>query len=189
VPKRAILWQNGRAVLDLDITDSVALVEILKQFFEYLPPEYEDWQEAVEHFQDQVPQLGQTLKEIIEQEQKSHGPFPPAFDDFFLLCRQSINPNLSKDAVEAMLIQHLLTERIFRTVFNNPDFTRRNVIASEIENVIDALTSQAFSRDAFLQKLDRFYVAIEKAARSIEDFTQKQEFLNTVYESSSRVSP
>ena len=45
-----------------------------------------------------------------------------------------------------MLIQHLLTERIFRTVFNNPDFTRRNVIAAEIEKVIDALTSQAFSR-------------------------------------------
>src|SRR6266436_8164705 len=81
-----------------------------------------------------------------------------------------------------MLIQHLLTERIFRTVFNNPDFTRRNVIAAEIEKVIDALTSQAFSRDAFLQNLDRFYVAIEKASRTIEDFTQKQEFLNTVYE-------
>ena len=40
-----------------------------------------------------------------------------------------------------MLIQHLLTERLFRTVFNNPDFTHRNVIASEIESVIRALTS------------------------------------------------
>ena len=181
-PERAILWQNGRAVLDLDITEPVALVEILKQFFEYLPPEYEDWQEAVEHFQDQVPELGQTLRNIIEREQKSNTRFRAAFDDFFALCGQSINPNLSKEAVEEMLIQHLLTERIFRTVFNNPDFTRRNVIAAEIEKVIDALTSQAFSRDAFLQRLDRFYVAIEKAARTIEDFTQKQEFLNTVYE-------
>lgn len=181
-PERAILWQNGRAVLDLRITEPVALVEILKQFFEYLPPEFEDWQEAVQHFQDQVPELGQTLKDIIEREQKSNARFRAAFDDFFALCRQSINPNLSKEAVEEMLIQHLLTERIFRTVFNNPDFTRRNVIAAEIEKVIDALTSQVFSRDAFLQKLDRFYVAIEKAARTIEDFTQKQEFLNTVYE-------
>jgi predicted helicase len=181
-PERAILWQNGRAVLNLDITEPVALVEILKQFFEYLPPEYEDWQEAVEHFQDQVPELGQTLKDIIEREQKSNARFRAAFDDFFALCRQSINPNLSREAVEEMLIQHLLTERIFRTVFNNPDFTRRNVIAAEIEKVIDALTSHAFSRDAFLQKLDRFYGAIEKAARTIEDFTQKQEFLNTVYE-------
>ena len=81
-----------------------------------------------------------------------------------------------------MLIQHLLTVRIFRTVFNNPDFTRRNVIANEIETVIDALTSQSFSRLDFLQSLDHFYVAIERTAATISNFSQKQHFLNTVYE-------
>ena len=105
-----------------------------------------------------------------------------AFRGFHEKCRQSLNPNLSEAAVEEMLIQHLLTERIFRTVFDNPDFTRRNVIASEIENVIDALTSQSFSRDSFLQRLDRFYVAIERNAVTITDFSRKQAFLNTVYE-------
>ena len=32
-----------------------------------------------------------------------------------------------------MLVQHLLTERIFRRIFDNPEFTRRNIIAAEIE--------------------------------------------------------
>ena len=91
-------------------------------------------------------------------------------------CRQSINPNLSEAAVEEMLIQHLLTERIFRTVFDNQDFTRRNVIANEIEKVIDALTSQSFSRHDFLHQLDPFYAAIERTAATIEDFSQKQGF-------------
>ncbi|HEY0377768.1 MAG TPA: type ISP restriction/modification enzyme [Pyrinomonadaceae bacterium] len=81
-----------------------------------------------------------------------------------------------------MLIQHILTERIFRTVFKNPDFTRRNVIAVEIEKVVDALTAQAFSRAEFLRRFDHFYRAIETTAATIEDFTQKQEFLNAVYE-------
>jgi predicted helicase len=27
-----------------------------------------------------------------------------------------------------MLVQHLLTERLFRTVFNNPEFVKRNAI-------------------------------------------------------------
>jgi predicted helicase len=81
-----------------------------------------------------------------------------------------------------MLIQHLLTERLFRTIFNNPDFTRRNIIAAEIEKVIDALASQSFSRADFLKKLDRFYLAMEQAAATISDFSQKQQFLNTVYE-------
>jgi predicted helicase len=181
-PERAILWQNGRSVLDVDITDPVALVEIVKQFFDYTPPEFEEWTDAVTHFQNQVPELGRALAELIKDEKKSNPRFRAAFDDFLALCRQSINPNLSAQAVEEMLIQHLLTERIFRTVFNNPDFTRRNVIASEIEKVIDALTSQSFSRDGFLESLDRFYKAIDSTAKTIDDFSQKQEFLNTVYE-------
>ena len=110
------------------------------------------------------------------------GRLSPLLPDFHEKCRQSINPNLSEAAVEEMLIQHLLTERIFRTVFDNQDFIRRNVIANEIEKVIDALTSQSFSRHDFLGQLDPFYVAIERTAATIDDFSQKQGFLNTVYE-------
>ena len=47
--------------------------------------------------------------------------FVQAFEDFTALCHQTINPNISPQAVEEMLIQHLLTERIFRKVFDNPD--------------------------------------------------------------------
>lgn len=90
--------------------------------------------------------------------------------------------NLSVSAVEEMLIQHLLTERIFRKVFNNPDFVNKNIIAREIEQVIIALTSRSFSREEFLKKLDYFYHAIEKTAISIDDYIEKQTFLNAVYE-------
>ena len=44
-----------------------------------------------------------------------------------------------------MLIQHLLTERLMRNLFQNPEFTQRNVIAAQVENVIDALASGSFS--------------------------------------------
>ena len=137
---------------------------------------------AVTQFKDRVPALGQGLTELIEKERGTNRQFATAFRAFHEKCCQSINPDLSEAAVEEMLIQHLLTERLFRTVFDNPDFTRRNVIANEIEKVIDALTSQSFSRDGFLQSLDRFYIAIEDTARTISDFSQKQGFLNTVYE-------
>ena len=81
-----------------------------------------------------------------------------------------------------MLIQHLLTERIFRTVFDNPDFTNRNIIAQEIEKVIQVLTQRSPSRSEFLRPLNPFYTAIEKTAATITDFSQKQSFLNAVYE-------
>ena len=64
--------------------------------------------------------IGQGLAELIQQERKSNRVFTTAFAGFLDKCRQSINPNLSEAAVEEMLIQHLLTERLFRTVFNRP---------------------------------------------------------------------
>ena len=181
-PQRALLWQNGQEILDVDLNDPMELIGVLETFFSYRPQEYTEWEEAIAQFKDKVPALGNSLAALIQKERDTNSHFTTAFEDFYEKCRQSINPNLSEAAVEEMLIQHLLTERIFRTVFSNPDFTDRNVIAREIETVIKALTEQAFSRDDFLRSLDRFYQAIERAAGTINDFSQKQSFLNTVYE-------
>ncbi len=56
------------------------------------------------------------------------------------------------------------------------------MIAAEVEKVIVALVSRSFNREEFLRSLDPFYVAIENAARWLEDFSDKQQLLNTVYE-------
>lgn len=181
-PDRAILYQDGKLVMDEDITKPQALVDVVRQFFEYRPPAIEQWEKAVEEFGIRVKEHATALLELIRDQEKKNKKFIDAFADFLLLCRQSINPNLSEAAVEEMLIQHLLTERIFRSVFNNPDFAQRNIIAVEIEKVINALTSKAFSRSHFLSKLDRFYGAIEETAATIDDYSQKQDFLNRIYE-------
>ncbi len=181
-PQRAILYQNGAEVLDIHITEPANLIAALQYLFAYVPPALDKWQTAVSDFKEHVPDLANRLKELIEQRHETDTAFKKAFTDFYETCRTAINPELSQDAVEEMLIQHILTERIFRTVFNNSAFTRRNIIAREIENVVDALIRQAFSREEFLKPLDPFYVAIEQASALCKDFSQKQHFLNTFYE-------
>jgi predicted helicase len=181
-PRRAVLYQHGERVYEADLTDPEKLVYTLKLFLEYAPPAIAEWQEAVEQFKDRVPELGASLQKLIQTERHTNAKFIKAFGDFVTLARASLNPNLREEAVEEMLIQHLLTERIFRKVFDVADFMQRNVIAVEIEKVIAALTSKSFSRDDFTKKLEHFYGAIENAAGTIHDFNQKQHFLNTVYE-------
>ena len=181
-PQRAILYQNGHEVLDLDITEPANLIAALQFLCSYTAPALDNWQTAVADFRTHVPDLASELKERIEQRHETDPAFKKAFTDFYETCRTSINPELSQDAVEEMLIQHILTERIFRTVFDRSDFTRRNIIAREIENVSDVLMRQSMSRDEFLGPLNRFYVAIEQAATLCQDFSQKQHFLNTFYE-------
>ena len=181
-PQRAILYQNGQIALDLDITEPARLIAVLQYLFSYVPPALDNWQTAVSDFREHVPDLANKLKELIDQRHETDPDFKKAFADFYEICRTSINPELSQDAVEEMLIQHILTERIFRTVFNRSDFISRNIIAVEIEKVSATLMRHAVSRDVFLEPLDRFYIAIEQAATLCRDFSQKQHFLNNFYE-------
>ncbi len=182
-PERAILYQHGVPKgLDPDIRDPKNLVELLKEFFSYREPDHEEWDSAVAEFKERIPELAARAKEIIDSERKSNRDFREAFEAFFSVCRKAINPNLSDEAVEKMLIQHLLTERIFRRVFHAEEFRSRNVVAAEIEKVITSMTSRHFSRDQFLSDLDRFYKVLERAAEDKEDYSEKQAFLNTVYE-------
>ena len=181
-PTHALLYQHGQLHLDLDITEPRNLVHVLQTFLAYQEENISAWHAAVSEFRETVPELGEKLAALIETERQNNPHFQEMFIHFHQQCQASINPNLSIAAVEEMLIQHLLTERIFATVFKNRDFTRRNIIARDIEKVIDVLTEHALNRDQFLQSLDPFYVAIEKTAATITDFSQKQGFLNAVYE-------
>ncbi len=180
--RRAVLYQNGGRTLDLDITAPANLQLLLAQFLGYAEPLVAAFHQAVAQFRTEIPVLAAGLREIIEREKAQNAAFRGALAAFVTMCRASLNPTTSEAEVEDLLVQHLLTERIFRSVFENDAFVQRNVIAREIEMVITALTSRAFSRRAFLGKLDYFYQAIEEAARSISDYSEKQTFLNTVYE-------
>jgi predicted helicase len=180
--RTAVLYQNGHERYRLDITDAKQLASLLDEFYAYTEPEIDNFEQAVEEFKERVPELAKGLVEKIADAHKTNKKFQSAFDSFFALCRQTLNPNISAAAVDEMLVQHLLTERLIRKIFDNPEFTPRNVIAVEVEKVIDALVSLAFNRNSFLRSLDRFYRAIEDAAHGLDDFTEKQHFLNTVYE-------
>jgi len=159
-----------------------AVADLLRQFLTYTEPDIEHFETAVAEFKERIPELAQELLARIEKEQKENRKFKGAFEAFAQLCRSSLDPHVRNETLNEMLVQHLLTERLFRTVFDNPDFINRNVIAGEIEKVIQALTSRTFNRQDFLRSLDRFYIAIESAAKGLESWSERQAFLNTVYE-------
>src|SRR5437588_1435283 len=180
--KRAVLFQNKKRSFEFNLHNPQEVGDLLNQFFTYTEPDIATFEEAVKEFKERVPELARALLAVIEREYKQNKKFIAAFDAFAELCRQSLDSKISVDVINEMLVQHLLTERLFSTIFDNPDFIRRNAIAAEIEQVIDALTSRSFNRHEFLKSLDRFYIAIEGAARSVDGWLERQHFLDTVYE-------
>ena len=180
--RRAVLYQDRAPVFEADLANARELADLLFRFYSHTEPEIVEFERAVEAFGERVPDLARGLARKIEEAHTRNRPFQQAFEGFFALCQISLNPNIARAAVDEMLVQHLLTERLFGSIFNNPDFTRRNAIAVEVEGVIEKLVGQSFSRTEYLKSLDSFYVAIENAARTIADFGEKQHFLNAVYE-------
>lgn len=181
--RTAILFQNDTRVDAYDLQNRTALVSLLETFFSHTDPQIESFEQAVEQFQQRVPDLAGGLEKLIEEERKHYsGTFEAAFQSFVAVCRKAINPNISEDAIEKMLVQHVLTERLFRTVFRRSDFTSQNAIAHQIEAVITKLTRRMGGHDEYLKQLDPYYAVIEDAAKEITDTHAKQDFLNTVYE-------
>ncbi len=180
--RRAVLYQGRNNRFEFDLTRPNDLRDCMRQFVNYAAPDIQEFYKAVDEFALRLPELARGLKDRIDTEHTQNAAFRTAFSEFHELCRTALNPQISIATIEEMLIQHLLTERLFRTIFDNSDFTRRNVIANEIEKVISALTSRAFNRQEFLRQLDRYYLAIEAKGQGITEWSEKQGFLNRVYE-------
>jgi predicted helicase len=180
--RRAVLYQDGELAFEADLSHSGQIADLLNRFYSHRDAQIRDFEDAMRDFEQRVPDLARGLAKKIEQAHRDNARFQEAFLTFFALCRLSLNPNIRREAVDEMLVQHLLTERLIRTIFDNPEFTRRNAVAVEVEHVIDALVSESFSRTEYLHGLDSFYIAIENAARVTRDFGEKQHFLNSVYE-------
>jgi predicted helicase len=180
--RRAVLYQNKRVVMEADVRDVRPLANLLTTFLRYEEPDHDAFDTAMQRFGEVIPDLAAGLMRRIAEERRDSERFRSAFAEFFELCQATLNPQIKPEVIDEMLAQHLLTERLFRTIFDNPDFVQRNVIAREIEKVIEALTSRSFNRSDFTRTLDPFYVPIEREARNITDWSQRQAFLNLLYE-------
>ena len=178
----AVLIQDGGEKDEYSLREPLKVAALLNDFLHHDETDERDFHRAMDDFKSRIPDLAQSLRDHIDEAHKKIPKFKTAFAEFVALCRASLNPDLTDDKVDEMLIQHLLTERLMRNLFQNPEFTHRNVIAAQVEGVIEALASSSFSKAEFLKRLDPYYKAIEKAGAGLSHFTEKQDFLNSVYE-------
>jgi len=178
----AVLYQDRSEVGEYTLGEPLKIAELMNRFFSHDEADEREFQRAMDEFKLRIPDLAQSLSEHVGEAHRKNRKFQEAFAGFLTLCRASLNPELTEGHVDEMLIQHLLTERLMRNLFQNPEFTKRNVIAAQVENVIEVLASPSFSKQEFLKRLDPYYTAIERAGANLSHFTEKQDFLNSVYE-------
>jgi predicted helicase len=179
--KTAVLIQNKEEVLRAQVEDTAKLAQLLKLFFGFERPEIAGFRNAVEQFKTDLPAVLTALREMIEREHTANKKFRVAEQKFLAHVQEAINPILTDADVREMLIQHILTEEIFATVFKDSDFHRANNVAKELY----ALESEFFTgslKKQTLKGLEPYYAAITAAAAQISSHGEKQAFLKVIYE-------
>ena len=131
----AVLYQDRAEAGEFALTDPVAFSDLVNSFFSHDESDEREFQRAMEEFKSRIPDLSQSLRDHIREAHQKNKYFREAFAEFVAIVRASLNPELSEDKVDEMLIQHLLTERLMRNLFQNPEFTQRNVIAAQVRRL------------------------------------------------------
>lgn len=177
----AVLIQNGEEISRIEMSNADKLVKILLQFINYKPEYIEKFDEALKKFKEDIPTIVDTLRSTINAEFTTNEKFVIASNDFFEMCQKEINPQITQEDIREMIIQHILTEDLFKSVFDESDFHHENNIASQLENLVNTFMSRSMRQNQ-LGELGHYYKTLNAQAALVSDHHEKQKFLKVVYE-------
>lgn len=179
--KTAVLFQNDAEAMRVNMEDDAQLDAILRAFVGYQRPEIANFRAALDQFKADLPDILKVLRAAIGKAQADNKKFAAAAREFLALCRETINPNVGRDDIREMLIQHILTADIFRRIFDEEQFHSENNIAKKLDALANTFFAGDFRRN-IVDKLKSYYAAIVRAAADLTDNREKQKFLKAVYE-------
>ncbi len=177
----AILIQNREEVIRCAVDNVKALEKLINLFFRHERKEIAEFRKAVEQFKVDLPAVLEALRAMIETAHAESVSFRKAAAAFLVHAQETINPSLVEADVREMLIQHILTEEIFTTVFPGTPFHRDNNVARELYK-LEASFFTGNTKFKTLKGLEPYYAAIRSAASQIGSHHEKQTFLKVIYE-------
>jgi len=179
--KEVVLYQNNIEVLRGKLDNPRELDEILTTFVNYSPKQIMGFDEALKKFKQDVPMIVDDLRNILNSQFNDNEIFQEMHNEFLEVCRKEINPNIEKEDVREIIIQHILTYEIFSSIFDNKSFHNSNNISKRIEELINIVLPET-KRNELMVGINSYYVTIKKSASNIIGHNEKQKFLKVFYE-------
>ncbi len=152
---------------DTDVKTILKMKEAFAQFNTY--------QQAIDEFADNLEEVILDTRDAIEASGKANPEYEKDKQEFLEMCKNVISDKITSDDVTEMLIQHILTFRIFALVYDEHEFHKTNVVARNLNHLIELLGLTADSMNVN-------YTTIELVAESITENKDRQELLKKVYE-------
>ena len=148
--------------------DHVTIAKRVKNVFDG----FSKYDEAIRKFGENLGDVIQDTRKLVEKKITNNKKYDAESARFVTVCKEILNDTIDQAAITGMLIQHIVTARIFAMVYDY-DFYRKNGIARELERLRELL---GISDDI----ID--YSDIKLVAESITDNKERQEFIRNIYE-------
>ena len=134
---------------------------------------FSTYAQALDEFADNLEVIIRKTKSMIEERIKGNRKYETAASRMLKKYRDVINDKMELDDIKEMLIQHVLTYRIFALVYDEKDFHNTNAVAKSLEDLKKLLEIPDDTVD---------YKTMELIAESVTGMDQRQEFLKKIYE-------
>ncbi len=133
---------------------------------------FSKYDEALKKFEENLDDVIQDTRELVLSSARKNERYLAESEKFAAVCREILNDTIDQNSIIDMLIQHVITSRIFAMIYDY-DFTKNNSIAQELERLRELLAIP-----------DKFsnYSSIELVAESITDNENRQHFIRNIYE-------
>ena len=136
--------------------------------------------DAFSDYRDALGRFGESLGGIIDRTRKTvdkairgNAAYKTAAKKLLGMFRETISDAITLSDIRDMLVQHILTYRIFSMVYDVEAFQGTNAVAHELESLKELLGLTESRVD---------YSDIEVIAESITGTVERQEFLKRLYE-------
>ena len=136
--------------------------------------------DAFSDYRDALGRFGENLGGIIDRTRKTvdmairgNAAYKAAAKKLLGMFRETISDAITLSDIRDMLVQHILTHRIFSMVYDVEAFQGSNAVARELETLKELLGLTESRVD---------YSDIEVIAESITGTGERQEFLKRLYE-------
>jgi len=129
---------------------------------------FSEYTQAIDEFAENLEDIIKNTKSMIEKGISENKQYDTEARKLLKMCQNVIHDKMEIDDIKEMLIQHILTYRIFALVYDEQDFHKSNVVAKSLESLKSLLQIPSNAVD---------YKTMELIAESITDIDQRQEFL------------
>lgn len=122
---------------------------------------------------DVVARLQERIHTVIA------GPSRERFGAYMKGLRDTIRAGLTESEGVEMLAQHLVTRRIFNTLFGSDGFAKQNPVSVYLDAILDDL--RAHGLDTELYDLEEFYRGIERRVEGLNTHDARQPVISELY--------